>query len=701
MNSSGIVSIIKTTKEGNVSVGTGFFANKPGLILTCYHVLKNANCYSVGSQVGFMFEGQSRVNVARLGEFDLSADVAILHTDLLPSRGYSLSSSGKIGDTFNTLGFPEGSLSGVVAQPLYERKSPDGLIELKNANAVCKGFSGAPLLDANGAVAGMIRIIPHSLREGGSLLCVARAIPIETIINLFFAELSETQPRVCTYANNLANDVLSREDNNINGREEINLKKTITSSREKLVVTKSVNDTWQSKDMDNLAKETFGYLMRIWLDKTDSNISCSLMLDSIETDFVVELPSMRLGMSSIQTFWQIKSSSKRMEKHYHSELDVECFRLVLPKKTIDFLRESSRQHKHYYFAFAHNLSNTPISELCQCTPQERFEWYCVDLSQQLDNDEQNYIVIPTCNKFNLSTFSLLWSSLWVENFYSPLYGAATIEIPNLMDTIRLTHPYKNEHYLDLENWNSLSQKLSAFEGDLGKIEYSKISFPLGIGYALEVVKRKLYETASNLNTIKTYCPESLYGTINLWLFSRAYHGFMTASGQVVTPDVHNSNLRILPLPDEPKNISGIVKACLWHIILLYSSLNVEVRIIYQPSLDAGADHSYYGGGIGYFPWLSFSDDGVTWMIENSADATNGQHLDFINKYMDNLYIDPYHSNLWEVANNFNLHVNDLSTAPKCPIKLFPKQGRFIEYPYFIFGNYAFRSINSVKQKLLL
>ena len=477
-------------------------------------------------------------------------------------------------------------------------------------------------------------------------------------------------------------------------------KEEVSFDESETVTKKIIDQDWQLEDIDEIAKETFNELMRIWLDRTNLNERIDRRTSLEGVDFVVDLPSMQPEMPPIQTFWIVKSALQKLERHLDSELQSWCFYITFSTKTINILREISQQYKHIYLAFAHNSINANSTELYQCTPQERFEWYCIDLSQQFSCENyKDYIVIPDGNKFNLSTFSLLWSSLWVEKFYNPLYSSKLIDMPNLLDIIRLTHPYKNECVFELEDWSSLKHKLSICEKELGKNGYSEIAFPLGVGYSLEVIKKKLYETSSNLTTIQNYCPESLYGTANLWLFSRPYHNFMTTSGQVVALDKQNSNLRILPLPDNPQNISGLVKVCLWHIVLLYSSLNVEVRIIYRPSFDAGVDHSYYGGGIGYFPWLSLSDDGVTWMMEENIDATNSYHRDFINEQMDNLFIDPDHSNLWEIANTFDLNVNDLCTAQICPIQLFPKEGRFIEYPYFIFGNYALRSLNSIKLKL--
>lgn len=188
---SGVVSIVKITGGQIESVGTGFFVKSNGRLLTCYHVLKKAGCYNVGNTIGFMFEGQTQVLSACLDEFDPTVDVAILYSEKYQPKGYSLLGIGNKGDYFDTLGFPEGSLIGITEHPSYNRQAPDGLIELRGANNICQGFSGAPLLDKNGAVAGMIRIVPQTIRESGSMLNVARAIPIKTIIEKFPSLLSQ------------------------------------------------------------------------------------------------------------------------------------------------------------------------------------------------------------------------------------------------------------------------------------------------------------------------------------------------------------------------------------------------------------------------------------------------------------------------------------------------------------------------------
>jgi hypothetical protein len=464
------------------------------------------------------------------------------------------------------------------------------------------------------------------------------------------------------------------------------------------MTTKRTSQGFQSQELGSIAEETFNDLIMIWLANTHASAPSRLAPDSQKIDFVVELPSLWQSMSSIKTFWQIKSSAQHIKKHEHSEFGSKCFHLKLSNKTIKSLKESARQHDHFYLAFAHNFRNEQPSALRQRPPQERFEWYCIDFSQNLLSDqEENYIVIPVQNKLNLSTFSLLWSSLWVDKFHNSLYTKAIIEVPDLGDIVRLAYPRKGDPIFNIKNKNSLEKLLMRCERKLGADEYSKVSLQLGIGCTLEAINKKL-SSVSSLDTIQTYCPESLNGMANLWLFSRSYRKFMRVSGSVVSTNNCDNNLRILPLPDKPENISGLFKVCLWHIVLLYSSLNVKVRIIYRPSLYAGQDHSYYGGGIGYFPWLSMSSDGKTWMIENSVEATNGQHRDFIYEHMNNFCIDPYNDE-WAIARNFKLSQKDLRTAPECPKRLFPKEDRFVEYPYNIFSNFAYNSIYSVKPQL--
>ena len=89
------------------------------------------------------------------------------------------------------------------------------------------------------------------------------------------------------------------------------------------------------------------------------------------------------------------------------------------------------------------------------------------------------------------------------------------------------------------------------------------------------------------------------------------------------------NQRLLPLRDEdPEDVPRILRCALWHVAIIYTILGAEVRIIMKPPHHAGEDHSHYGGGIGYFPWISLTADQAHWMIEHDASNSVGRAYRF-------------------------------------------------------------------------
>ena len=167
--------------------------------------------------------------------------------------------------------------------------------------------------------------------------------------------------------------------------------------RERVVkmATKRTEQGQESQDLGSVAERTFLDLVLIWLDGTGANKPARLEPDSQKIDFVVNLPSLRQGMSSIRTLWQIKSSVKSLKTYTQPELASECFHLAFPPKYINSLKESLSPNDHFYLAFAHNKINAKPSELLQRIPEERFDWYIIDLHQQFtQGTQENYLVIP-------------------------------------------------------------------------------------------------------------------------------------------------------------------------------------------------------------------------------------------------------------------------------------------------------------------
>ena len=54
--------------------------------------------------------------------------------------------------------------------------------------------------------------------------------------------------------------------------------------------------------------------------------------------------------------------------------------------------------------------------------------------------------------------------------------------------------------------------------------------------------------ASTIDQIRAYCPESLYGTSNLWLFSGSYHDFMVLNREFYDGMPGFFSERMLPIP---------------------------------------------------------------------------------------------------------------------------------------------------------
>ena len=454
--------------------------------------------------------------------------------------------------------------------------------------------------------------------------------------------------------------------------------------------------------LGRVAENTLRDLLTMWLRESGASPPAILYPDSQRVDLVVHLPSAWGGVPDIFTYWQIKATTKRLSHVRAPGFSTNCLKYSVKRPQWDALREAARARDHFYIALAITDSSESPEELLQRPPASRFDWYFVDFAQQIRSPDHpgNAVFFPVQNKLTLSNFSLLWSSLWVESFYKPLTHPNVIAEPDLARLV--SRIYTSRSQLDstlLGDWNFLTDKLPRFEGKFEVDTFREVSFRLGLGQALGIINHRLEDAAGDLTEIRTYCPESLFGTVNLWLFSRSYQSFMSISAVVAPTSSGATNQRLLPLPTHPDEVSPMVRCALWHVILLYAFFGVEVRVIHRPKTDAGIDHSFYGGGIGYFPWISLADDGASWMIANNKEAVTGEHLDFINAHAANVYMSIPSHDFYAVAKALRLDFSEVLTASAAPEQLFPRDNQFIAHPYGIFGTQATKSITQLKRHL--
>ncbi|MBT5547163.1 MAG: trypsin-like serine protease [Desulfobacula sp.] len=145
---------ISNTEKKISSSGTGFFITKDGYILTCHHVIKDAE------QIKIVYEGNTYI--AKLVRDDKNNDLSLLKIyGSFPAIAFSSKRSAQMGQDAFTIGFPNPGLQGVNAK--YTKGTISSLTGFQDdlrlyqiSVPVQPGNSGGALLDENGNVLGVI-----------------------------------------------------------------------------------------------------------------------------------------------------------------------------------------------------------------------------------------------------------------------------------------------------------------------------------------------------------------------------------------------------------------------------------------------------------------------------------------------------------------------------------------------------------------
>jgi putative serine protease PepD len=176
---------ITASQTQSVDTGTGFLINSEGHVLTADHVVAGA------SSVTVKFQDGTTVRAQVVGQ-DRSTDVAVLKVKPspanLPPLPLGSTSSLVVGDTLAVIGNPFGynrSLStGVVSALDRTIQAPNGWLiphALQTDATINPGNSGGPVLDAQGAVVGIVDQIATGGSEIDSDTGVGFAVPIDLV----------------------------------------------------------------------------------------------------------------------------------------------------------------------------------------------------------------------------------------------------------------------------------------------------------------------------------------------------------------------------------------------------------------------------------------------------------------------------------------------------------------------------------------
>ncbi|MER5264301.1 hypothetical protein ABTZ99_19725 [Actinosynnema sp. NPDC002837] len=431
--------------------------------------------------------------------------------------------------------------------------------------------------------------------------------------------------------------------------------------------------------------------MLLWLANALPFQVSTVVPDTQKIDFLVRIPSLWSVADQVELKWQVKSTSRdKVNEVEQSPLGCAALRLELGRKSIEGLYAASTAGQLLLALAVQRDVSVPAYDLMYLPPSDRFDWYVLDMGEYFRatrwRNHPDVLYVPTQNKLNLATFSLLWSAHWVNNFFRVLATPQLLAVPELVQDINTVfHERDSLHLVRDFGWSFLQKRLPRYRGEFDEDEFAKINFRTGLAGALGIIRERLYDASSYIDVVRNYCPESLYGTANLWLFSTCYHHFMKATMDIGggRPDFFSE--RLLPLPDvDIRLVPRIHLVALWHVILRYRHLGTEVRLVTPPKDGAGEDYSFYGGGIGYFPWISLAGDGANWEIEIGSTRSMVDNIDFLESRARETQFSLDQGGRAEVARLFGVRESDLLLPSRMPTLMFPRENLFLRYPVELF-----------------
>ncbi len=331
------------------------------------------------------------------------------------------------------------------------------------------------------------------------------------------------------------------------------------------------------------------------------------------------------------------------------------------------------------------------AQLIDMRPPDRFDLYVVDLDHDFGRRTGGWIDFPDQNKLNLALFSLMWSARWVEDFFSPLMATPVLEHAVLRKRVELVFSQRpNLAEITDQGWQMLESDLPSARGHLDDELFRRFSFRFGMGCAMQLINGQMIEATKRgrLTAVRTYCPEALYGTANLWLFSRTYRQFMETTHRFQDALPQFRNQRLLPVATTLSTSSRLYAAALWHVLLSYRMLKAEVALVEKAPMAGSQDHGYYEGGIGQFQWISLSDDGGDWVRDQADRTVQADHLDFLRQAQTQALVGGEMSQQ-DFAALCLMDADQLQLGVRPPVWLFPDDNHYLRCPRELWGPTSF------------
>lgn len=438
-----------------------------------------------------------------------------------------------------------------------------------------------------------------------------------------------------------------------------------------------------STALSEVAQTTFRDLVTAWINSPADTSGPASVDIPVSHVVAATLPAQWGDVDSIRLNFLVFAADSTAP-----ETDPEtgglCFRYRLTdEREVKTLREYVDTDPRAYFVLAvPKERRRTTAELLYLGPPERFDFYAVDLVQYYRAHSQDDLLIPVQNRVNLALFSLIWAARWVEDFFAPLSMQVVLDRRPLQRTIDLVFNDKpNLEAIRLCGWDSLVKNVPDAKGYIDAELHRRVDFRLGMGAAMQLINDQMISSVANgrLMSVRTYCPEALYGTANLWLFSRTYHQFMDTTARFQRGRTDFDNQRLLPAAQDLTEGSRLYAATLWHVVMLYRIRRARVSIVAMPGEGGHEDHGFYGGGIGDFMWIALDEKTGGWVKDQAKASVQSDHEEFINENERNVLAGRELSDK-DYAGQCGMFLDDLTLQAKAPSLLFPPNDPFLETP---------------------
>lgn len=151
-HSPAVVRVIAHDSNFNARLGSGFFISKDGLLVTNYHVIREADFAMV------LRDDNTTLYVEGIAAEDKDADLALLKVNVkdVPFLTIGADEPPKVGTKVYAIGNPDG-LTNTLSEGLISglRNVANQLAAIQTSAAISHGSSGGPLLTADGLVVGV------------------------------------------------------------------------------------------------------------------------------------------------------------------------------------------------------------------------------------------------------------------------------------------------------------------------------------------------------------------------------------------------------------------------------------------------------------------------------------------------------------------------------------------------------------------